>query len=198
MVANSILIVTCSVGSWGQPQTVTAPVIGVQEFPVVFQSSVTAGKTPVGTKIQAKLSIATLLNGTVVPRNARFSGEIVVSQARTKNQPSLLGVRMNSVSWKNGSAPVKVFLTFWFYPSMAESLQNSQSGPVVWNSNPDPASGEYEPSPPDVPNTPTSQHREKMKDVDSERTGDETFTLICKQHNLKLDRSTTYVLGSSR
>jgi len=82
MVANSILIVTCSVGSWGQPQAVTAPVIGVQEFPVVFQSSVTAGKTPVGTKIQAKLSIATLLNGTVVPRNAGFSGEIVVSQSQ--------------------------------------------------------------------------------------------------------------------
>lgn len=47
---------------------------------------------------------------------------------------------------------------------------------------------------PDVPNSANSQRREKMKDVDSERGSDGTLTLVCKQHNHKLDRSTTYVL----
>lgn len=114
---------------------------------MVFQS-ITAGKTPIGTKIQAKLSIATLLNRTVVPRNAKFCGEVVVSEARTTNQPSRLSVRLDSVSWKNGSAPVKVFLTARFYPGIAESRQNSHSGPVLWNqgSNNPGSDGEYKPS----------------------------------------------------
>lgn len=105
LVASLMIIVACSSGSSGQQQPrTTAPSTEAQEFPVVFQKSVTAGKTPVGTTIQAKLSMATLLNGIVVPQNAEFLGEIVVSQARTKNQASRLSLRMNSVSWKNGSA----------------------------------------------------------------------------------------------
>ena len=104
---------------------------------------------------------------------------------------------MDSVSWKNGSAPVKVFLTDWFYPNIAESRQNSPSGPVLWNGGPDPAdpaSGEHKPSAPHVPNSATAPHREKMKDVDSERASDGTVTLVCKQHMVKIDRSATYVL----
>jgi hypothetical protein len=191
-----ILIVPGSASSWGQQQAGTVSVIGVQEFPVVFQQSVTAGRTPVGTKIQAKLTMATLLNGTVVPQNAEFSGEVVVSQARTENQPSRLSVRLDSVSWKDGSASVRAYVTNWFYPSIAESGQDSQSGPVLWHhdsANPVPGPS-YEPSAPDVPKPATSQHREKMKDVDSERTGDGTITLVSKQHNLELDHSTVYVL----
>src|SRR5215475_5186653 len=99
LVANLIWMVTCSVCSWGQQQAEMTSVIGVQEFPVVFQNSVTAGRMPVGTKIQAKLLSATLLHGNVLPRGAKFSGEVVVSQAKTRNQPSLLSVRMDSIGW---------------------------------------------------------------------------------------------------
>src|ERR1035438_6790331 len=99
LVASLTIIVACSFGSSGQQQPrTTASVIEVQEFPVVFERSVTAGKTPVGTTIQAKLSIATLLNGIVVPQNAKFSGEIVVSQARTKNQASRLSLQIGRAS----------------------------------------------------------------------------------------------------
>jgi hypothetical protein len=112
LIASLMMVVAGSSGSSGQQQPrTTAPAVEVQEFPVVFQKSVTAGKTPVGTTIQAKLSMATLLNGIVVPQNATFSGEIVASQARSKNQASRLSLRMDSVGWKNGSARVKVFLS---------------------------------------------------------------------------------------
>jgi hypothetical protein len=189
--ASLILIVSCS--AKGQQQAATASVIGVQEFPVVFQQSVTAGRTPVGTKIQAKLTMATLLNGTVVPQNAEFSGQVVVSQARTESQPSRLSVRLDSLRWKDGSASVKAYVTNWFYPSIAESGQTSQSGPWQGPTSPVPVPS-YSPSAPDDPNSTTSQHREKMKDVDSERSSDGTVMLVSKQHNLKLDHSTVYVL----
>lgn len=200
LVARLILIVSCSASGWGQQAetasvTGTASVIGVQEFPVIFQNAVTAGRTPIGTKIQAKLTMATLLNGTVVPQNAEFSGEVVLSEPRTKDQPARLSVRMDSVRWKDGSASVKAYVTNWFYPSMIESGQTSQSGPVPWHDPAAPVPGpSYEPSTPDAPDSTVSRHREKMKDVDSERTSDGTITLVSKQHNLSLDHSTIYVL----
>ena len=131
----------------------------------------------------------TLLNGTVVPRDAEFSGEVVVSRANTRSEPSRLSVRMDSVSWKNGSVPIRVFLNKWFYASVAGNLgQSLQSGPVLWNDTVTP--------PPAVRNKAISPHREKMKDVNIERASDGTVTLVCKQHTVKIDRSTTYVLTS--
>jgi hypothetical protein len=201
LVASWLLIVPGSAGAWGQEQggtasaTETRSVIGVQEFPVIFQNSVSAGRTPVGTKIQARLTMATLLNGTVVPQNAEFFGEVVLSEPRTKDQPARLSVRMDSVRWKDGSASVKAYVTNWFYPSAIESGQNSQSGTVLWHDPATPVPGpSYEPSTPDAPDSAISRHREKLKDVDSERTSDGTITLVSKQHNLSLDHSTIYVL----
>jgi hypothetical protein len=190
-----ICIVASSVDFWCQEESGTASVIGVQEFPVVFQESVTAGRTPVGTKIQAKLTMATLLNGIVVPQNAEFSGEVVLSQAKSKNQPSRLSVRMDSIIWKDGSSSVKAYVTNWFYPSIIDSGQDSPSGPVLWHDAGSPVPGPSdEPSAAGAPKSTKSQHREKMKEVDSERTSDGILTLVSKQHNLKLDHTTTYVL----
>ena len=58
----------------------------VQEFPVTIKENVLAGRTPVGTKVDAKLSIPTLFEHTVIPVDATFSGEVVESQASP--QPS--------------------------------------------------------------------------------------------------------------
>ena len=150
---------------------------------MVFQKSVTAGKTPVGTTIQAKLSMATLLNGIVVPQNATFLGEIVVSQARTKNQASRLSLRMNSVRWKNGSARVKVSLSDRFSPRIPEP-QYLQPGKSSFHG-------------PEVSHLPTAEPWEKMKDVDSERTIDGVITLVCKQHTVKIYRYIMYVLTTA-
>ena len=63
---------------------------------MILQQSITAGKTPVGAKIQAKLEVATLLDGTVIPRNAVFSGEVIESVAKTRTEPSRIALRMDS------------------------------------------------------------------------------------------------------
>ncbi len=48
-----------------------------------MRQNVVAGKTPVGTKVEAKLTIATLVKGTVIPEGAVFSGEVVDSVAKS-------------------------------------------------------------------------------------------------------------------
>jgi hypothetical protein len=210
-VVLALLATACGLSSG---QTKPNPNAGpaAQEFPVALQQNVTAGKTPVGTKIEAKLTIASLVNGTVVPRNATFSGEVVESVAKSGTQPSRVSVEMNSLKWKNGSMPVKMYLTAWYYPSLAEAGQNLQYGPEqgaarTWNgagAYPDPNSPAYKPFPggdsgqkesvPETPNSVTSKHRELMKDVQSERAQNGRVTLLSKR-NLKLDRVTTYVLA---
>lgn len=185
------------------------------EFPVIFQQTVSAGKTPVGTRVQAKLSIASLINGVVVPRNAVFSGEVVESSAKTKTTPSRLAIRMNSLNWKNGTAPIAVYLTNWYYPSMAETGQALQYGPEQgpnksWNGQgqyPDPDSKVYRPFPgddsnknqsvPDTPNAVTSKNRVLMKDVAAESRSNGVIALVSTRSNIKLDKFTTYVLGAS-
>ena len=201
--------------SLGQENAGTsAPATG-QEFPVILQQSITAGKTPIGTKIQAKLEVATLLDGTVIPRNAVFSGEVIESVAKTRTDPSRIAVRMDSVQWKNNTASIKVFLTTWYYPPRNEAGQDLQYGPQqpanrTWNGEgqyPDPNSKVYKPFPgtdsgqgaavPDTPTAVTSNHRVQMKDVETISNSDGTVTLVAKRNNLKFDRLTTYVLSST-
>lgn len=185
------------------------------EFPVMLKQNVQAGKTPVGTKIQAKLMIATLQNGTVIPKNAVFSGEVVESAEKTENTPSRLAIRMDSAEWKGGTASVKIYLTPWYYPTVQQSGQDLQYGPTqsargTWNGAgeyPGPNTHVYRPFPtgdsdgkstvPDTPNSVAGSHRAPMKDVDSENASDGAITLISKHGNIKLDHFTTYVLATS-
>lgn len=185
------------------------------EFPVMLEQNVIAGKTAVGTKVQAKLSIATLLNGTVVPRNAVFSGEVTESSAKTKDQPSRVSVRMDSVTWKNGSAVVKLYMTAWFYPNMMDAGQDLQYGPTKspqgsWNGageyptdqnmksyKPFPDGQQKDSTVPDTPNSVTSKHRVLMKNVESGQAGDGGVELVSKKSNIKLERYTTYVLAAT-
>jgi hypothetical protein len=50
------------------------------EFPVLMRQDIIAGKTTVGTKVEAKLVLGTLLNGTVIPKNAILSGEVTLAE----------------------------------------------------------------------------------------------------------------------
>ncbi len=181
---------------------------------MILQENVIAGKTPAGTKVQAKLAIATMVNGVVVPRNANFSGEVVESSPKTGKEPSRISIRMDSVNWKNGSDAVKVYLSAWYYPSVAEAGQNLQYGPPqpasrTWNgagAYPDPNSPAYKPFPegdsdkdqagPDTTISTTSKHRVVMKNVETQRNNDGGISLVSKYANLKLDRRTTYVLAA--
>jgi len=184
------------------------------DFPVVLQQSVTAGKTPVGSKVQAKLTIATLLNGAVIPRNATLTGEVTESAAKTATDPSRLTIRMDSVEWKNGTSAIKLYFTGWYYPTVDQAGQDLQYGPQqpanrTWNGQgqyPDSNSHVYRPFPgndsgkdssvPDTPSSATASNAAAMKDVAAQRTSDGTIVLTSKRSNVKLERYTTYVVST--
>jgi hypothetical protein len=193
------------------------------EFPVIMRQNVAAGTTPVGTRVEAKLAVATLVHGVVVPQDAILSGEVTESMAKSASGPSRLAIRMDSAQWKNGSAPKllqltnKVYLTAWFYPAAMPSPQDLSSGvadagshPKAWNgagvypgqrnptSPPFPGAdtgADSLPAPP-APASNISQHRVLMKNVESTRTDDGAVTLTSKRSNIKLDKTTTYVLAA--
>lgn len=172
-----VLTGACALGLAGQekPTVSTASgVPGVHEFPVTLKQSVTAGKTAVGTKIEAKLEVATLVDGKVIPRNAVLSGEVIASAGKTGTEPSRLGIRIDSATWKGGTAPVTAYLTAWYYPSQDASGQNLQYGPeqssaAKWDGRgeyPGPNERSYKPFPTSdsdkggaVPDTKTSAPR---------------------------------------
>jgi len=204
----------CSVFAASQEKSVAAPTPSALEFPVVFEQSVTAGKTPEGTKVQGKLQVATLLGHTVLPKDSVFDGEVVASEAKSKTSPSILAIRIRSVEWKSGTEKLTVYLVPWYYPPRMQEGQDLQYGPQqpanrTWNGQgqyPD-NSGLYKPFPGSDPNkgsdapekTPpgTSPHMTRMNGIDSQRGDDGTITLISKKSNIKLDKVTTYVLSET-
>lgn len=183
------------------------------EFPVVLQQSAESGKTAVGTKIQAKLAVATLVKGTVIPKDAVFSGVVTESTAKTGKHPSRLAICFDSVQWKDGSTSIKACLTPWYYPkevAAGPNLQYKAPEPPnkTWNGAgqyPSTDSRVYQPFPgadsdknaAAVPNTTsltTSSRHTSMKDVGAAPTDDGGIALVSQRGNLKLDKTTTYVL----
>ena len=80
----------------GQPTPTAPSPSGAIELPVIMRQNVAAGTTPVGTKVQARLAVATLVDGVVVPRDAVLSGEVTESVAKSAIDPSRLAIRMDS------------------------------------------------------------------------------------------------------
>jgi hypothetical protein len=180
-----------------------------QEFPVTMRQSIIAGKTPVGTKVEAKLTIATLVKGAVIPEGAIFSGEVVDSTAKSKTDPSRLAIRMDSVQWKKESKPIKVYLTVWYYPvpmpqdadqedcrTVGGLGMNCPTGPGAPGAGPGMAGTRFPPAPMPPPSAQASQSRVAMKDIESTRDADGTIALSSAKSNIKLDRTTTYVLAT--
>jgi hypothetical protein len=192
------------------------------ELPAIMRQNVTAGTTPVGTKVQAKLAVATLVDGVVVPRDAVFSGEVTESVAKSATDPSRLAIRMDSAQWKKGSAPIvlslasKVYLTAWYYPVEAMTSQNlsdesPDDAPQSWKHRnrpptfPDPNTPASQPFPgrgtdpgslPPSPSSNISKHRALMKNVESTRNSGGAVTLTSKSFTIKIDKLTTYVLAT--
>jgi hypothetical protein len=213
----ALILVVCTGVLLSQQSPATPSRSAGPEFPVTMQQNLTAGASIVGTRVQAKLVIATLVNGTVVPRDAVLSGEVTESVAKSKTDPSRLAIRMDSVQWKNESLPLKVYLTAWYYPieSMATPDPWNQPAdarsPRNWNgagTYPDPNSPASQPFPgrhtdrdsvppwaPPASSMPISTHRVLMKNVESLRNSDGTVILISKRSNIKIDKRTTYVLA---
>jgi len=173
----------------------------VQEFPVTMRQNVVAGKTPVGTKVEARLTIATLIRGAVIPEGASFSGEVVESVAKSLTDPSRLSIRMDSVRWKKESRPMRLFLTAWYYPLLLgedAAPKDRDNAPPSVMQNPNTPGFPNPHTPPDLfpQASRLSETRVTMKDVESSRADDGTITLTSNKSNLKLDKSTTYVFSN--
>src|SRR5690242_5039995 len=128
VVRRSLIAAFCASCALGQQKPAPPTPPGVQEFPVVLQQNIEAGKTAIGAKVQAKLTVATLVNRVVIPKDAIFSGVILESVAKRGKDPSRLAIRMESVQWKDGSASIKAYLTPWYYPRTAETGPSLQYG----------------------------------------------------------------------
>jgi hypothetical protein len=191
------------------------------ELPATMRRKIVAGVTPVGTVVQAKLEVATLVDGVVVPENAILSGEVTESAAKSDAGPSRLAIRMDSAHWKHHGAPQvltltkKVYLTAWSYPATASSIPDPlyQSPTDLPNSRnltrlgspappthrlPDASDSSDSPASKQPASTTTSSaapHRVLMKDVESTRARDGAVGLISRHSNIKLDKSTTYVFA---
>lgn len=210
---RAVTAALCSAVLLGQTKPAVPGASGMHEFPVTMRQNVLAGTTPVGTKVEAKLEIATLVDGTVIPRGAIFSGEVIESAAKSATDPSRLAIRMDSVRWKKGSASLKVYLTAWYYPirlaigeapldePLGAPIGRHRKGTSTYDPNSptsQPLPGRSPPKGPDLPPAPASNisdHRVVMKDVDSTRHSDGAVALTSSRFNIKLDKSTTYVLA---
>jgi len=104
------------------PPASSSPVL--HEFPVILQQNVETGKTPVGTKLQAKLAAATLFNGTVIPKNAVVIGLVLQSEAKSAKNQARLEIRMDKVTWNGGWTPLGAYLMPLFYPTTGQAVPN--------------------------------------------------------------------------
>jgi hypothetical protein len=213
-------VVLASLFGLGQTSPTPSGAAGALEFPVTLRQKVTAGTTAVGTEVQARLTVATLVNGTVIPEGAILSGEVTESSAKSGDDPSRLAIRMGKVQWKSGSTPIvlelpkKVYLTAWYYPFVSPSLSDDPNSAANssgrWGSAgpyPDPGLRPTLPLPthgtdndsggPTAPKSGVSQRRVAMKTVDSNPNAEGSITLTSKHSNIKLDKQTTYVLATS-
>jgi hypothetical protein len=193
--------------------------VAILDFPVVLQQKVIAGKTAVGTKVRAKLAVATLFTGVVIPQDAVFSGEVIASATKSAADPSRVAIRMDSAQWKNGATPTvlplipKLYLTAWYYPLAGQNP--SDGGPdATNNSRPWGGGGGVYPGQRN-PNSPTisgpdankdtfptstsniSKRRALMKKIDSVNDSEGAIILTSTHSNIKLDKSTTYVLAAT-
>ncbi|MFI5114665.1 MAG: hypothetical protein ACHP7J_05925 [Terriglobales bacterium] len=209
-----LTVVFASAALLSQPAPAARSAPAGLEFPVTMRQKIAAGKTPVGTKVQAKLAVSTLVNGVVFPQDAILSGEVTESAAKSPTSPSRLAIRMDSARWTNGSAPIKVYLTAWYYPLATPMNQDLSSGLPDAANSPTRRTGaafpgtRNPPSPfpgsePDAgkdteprPASGISQHRVLMKNVEATRTSDGAVVLTSKHSTIKLDRQTTYVLAA--
>jgi hypothetical protein len=216
VVQELLLVVSWSMCSLGQGKAPATVPPGVQEFPVTLEQGLESGKTPIGTKVQAKLAVATLVNRVVIPKDAIFTGVVIESVAKSAKGPCRLAIRMDSVQWKEGSASIKAYLTALYYPKTTTPGPSLQYGPQeppsrTWNGAgqyPSADSRVYQPFPsadsdknagavPDTPSSTTSNSPAWIKNVTLAATDDGGIALVSQHANLKLDKSTTYVLAAS-
>jgi len=183
------------------------------ELPIFLRQNVEAGKTAVGTKVEAQLVMATMMKGGLLQRGAVISGEVIESVAKSGDSPARLAIRMDSAQWKNGGAKFKVYLTAWYYPPAPMPPPNLSYVPPGdrrnWGGT-DPTVDTTDPPNPaqklstqqdngmnaDTPASFISKNRVLMKNVTSASGADGSVVLVSSRSNIKLNKVTIYVLAN--
>ena len=211
LVVQGAILAFCSAASIGQQSHQASPTAVLREFPVVLQQSVEAGKTPAGTQIQGRLADATLFNGTLIPKNAIASGVVLESEPKKGEERARLAIRMNTVTWNGGWAPLYAYLMPLYYSATGEAVANPP------NESPDPDSrtlngpnqssqspmsrpfpgGGSEASEGAIPEVAILSSRPvRMKNVVLEPTSNGGIALVSEHANIKLFKMTTYVFAA--
>jgi hypothetical protein len=173
---------------------------------VILQQSVVAGKSPAGTKVQGKLAAATLFDGALIPKNAVASGVVIESESKKGKDRARLAIRMNTVSWNGGWAPLYAYLMPLYYPATGQAVPN------LPNESPDPTArtlngpNQASESPmsrpfpggseaiPDV--AIVSSRPVRMRNVVLEPTSNGGIALVSEHENIKLFKMMTYVFAA--
>ena len=212
LVVQGAILAFCSAASIGQQSHQPPPPSHVlREFPVILQQSVEAGKTPAGTQVQGKLAAATLFNGTLIPKDAVTSGVVVESESKKGEDRARLAIRMNTVSWNGGWAPIYAYLMPLYYPATGQAVPNlpiespdpdsrTLNGPNQASESPMSRpfqSGGSEANQGAIPDVAILSSRPvRMKNVVLEPTSNGGIALVSEHANIKLVKMTTYVFAA--
>jgi hypothetical protein len=210
----AFVILFCSLPAFTQQPNALDP-DDLVEFPIVLLQNVAAGKTAVGTAVQAKLVVATLVKKVVVPKDAVFSGIVEESAAKTDQSSSRLVIRIDSVRWKSDQLALQLYITNWYYPLKHDTNDDDANGgsglhgevtlgmggrPPYPGSPPrsiDDASGPYPDTAPPAPSSAISSHRVQMDGITASRDAKGQIAISSSRRTIKLDKATTYVLATS-
>lgn len=211
LVVQGAILAFCSAASIGQQSHQASPPPVLRQFPVILQQSVEAGKSPAGTKVQGKLAAATLFNGALIPKNAVASGVVVESESKRGEDRARLAIRMNTVSWNGGWAPLNAYLMPLYYPATGQAVPNlpnespdpdsrTLNGPNQSSqspmSRPFPGNGS-EANQGAIPDVAILSSRPvRMKNVVLEPTSNGGIALVSEHANIKLFKMTTYVFAA--
>ena len=211
LVVHGAILAFCSAASMGQQSHQASPPHVLREFPVILQQSVEAGKSPAGTQVQGKLAAGTEFNGELIPKNAVTSGVVVESEPKKGEVRARLAIRMNTVSWDGGWAPLDAYLMPLYYPATGQAVPNlpnespdpdsrTLNGPNQSSqspmSRPFPGGGSV-PDQGAIPDVAILSSRPvRMKNVVLEPTSKGGIALVAEHGNIKLFKLTTYVFAA--
>lgn len=201
----------CFAASIAQQKPSTSSSSPLHEFPLVLQQSVESGKANIGTKVQAKLAVATMFEGTVIPRNAVFSGVVIESTPKSAKEAAKLAIRMETVEWKHGSTSLTAYLLPLYYPATTQSAPNFGDAPQESGPNTPNGAGQHSSSesPMGRQSFPTDGSQSAIPEVSSASNrpvqiknvtvalADEGGAALVSQHsNIKLFKMTTYIFAA--
>ena len=207
----SVLIAALALPTVAQKQPSSATPSPRLELPAHLLNKIEAGKTPVGTPVQAKLMMATLVRGQVVPENSVLSGMIEESTVKTKETPSRLRIHITSAKWQTGETKLDAYITSMYHPFWSQSSSRVRNQPLGLQS-PDAynndenverqqrheeleraAARSQDTSKAPGPDVGVSSHRYPLPDATVATDADGSTSIVSARHNLKLDTKTIYV-----